>query len=135
MKKFFKNRAVLMALMLLLILCAAGLFFAIGSLVSPQAEKELSKLLATPKPSPTLRPGISFAGLFNRQLSPQTIETFVTDIDEPHGLGVFDNILYVSSWADQTIYKVDIATGQKRVLTDGVDAAHDMAMSPDGDLV
>lgn len=121
--------------MLLIILGAAGAFFAIGSALSPGAQRQVSKLLATPKPSATPRPGAIYKVLYKKTLLMANATPFVEDISQPHGLGLFGDSLYVSSWGDKAIYKVDLASGSKKLLVSNVDGAHDMVMDSDGKLV
>lgn len=130
------KRPVMMSLLLLLILAAAGAFFAIGTMVSPQAQKELDRLVATPKVKPTISAGkISFAGLYQKTLDPKSIETVSDTVPEPHGLGFVGGALYASSWGDQSIFRIDPATGERKRLADELKGAHDMVGDAEGNLV
>lgn len=135
-KKKTTHRALLFGLTLALIAGAAGLFLLIGLQTSKVAKDELTKLNPTPTPTagfPNTK--FSFAGLVGRTLDPATIEPYLKNTPGVHGLGVFDNALYVSSWSDRAVYKVDLATGQRKRLADELDGAHDMVLDGDGKIV
>ncbi len=117
-----------------LLVTAAGIFFLVGTTATQVANKELPKLLpASPSPSPKAR--ISFAKLAAAPLDPKKIETVGKDIPEPHGLGVFDGVLYASSWGDKQLYRIDLATGQRKSLADELPGLHDMVIDQEGGIV
>ncbi len=123
------HRVLLFLLTVALIAGAAGLFLLIGIQTSQVAKRELTKL--SPTPSPTtgfLNAPFSFENLAGKTLDPADTEAFVKGIPGVHGLGAFDGSLYVSSWADRAIYKIDLATGQRRQLADELNGAHDMVL-------
>ena len=67
-KRFLKNPLALLALMVLLLLLAAGIFFLIGTRATHVANKELPKLNpSSPSPSPGAK--FSFAKLAARNAS------------------------------------------------------------------
>lgn len=124
----------LLLLMFGLIAIAAAVFLLVGLQATQVVKDELPKL--QPSPSPTAPPGtFSFTRLVGQTLDPATAEPYVQNIPGVHGLGLFDNTLYVSSWKDRAVYKVDLATGQRKRLADELDGAHDMALDDDGKLV
>lgn len=140
MRRFFdrlwQHPLTLVALLLVAVIAAAMLLFFFGQGVLPGTKKAVNKLL--PEPAPTASPSpkvAAFAPLRNTPLDPAKIEPFVTGIKEPHGLGVIGNELFVSSWGDKAIYRVNLQTGERRLLADELDGAHDMVESPDGELV
>lgn len=120
--------------MILLIAAGAGLFVLIGVSTSKVAKNELEKLQPTPSPAQTPKK-FSFGQLKTAQLDPATVEPFVTGIDGLHGVGFFNGTLYVSSWTEQKVYKIDVKNGHRKLLADELDGAHDMVFDRDGSLV
>lgn len=118
----------------LLIAAGAALFFLVGVATSKVAKNEITKLGPTPTAVPTAK-RFSFGQLKTEQIDPSKIKPFVTGIGGLHGLGLFNGNLYVSSWAEKKIYKVDIATGQRKLLADELNGAHDMVQDGDGSIV
>jgi sugar lactone lactonase YvrE len=124
-----KARWLLAALMILLIVAGAVLFFVIGTTATRVFEDNL------PKPTPTLRPlRVYFGNLTANSLDAGNLRK-VADFVEPHGLGIFDGTLYVSDWGEDKLYAVDPTTGNKRLLADELGGAHDMVLDADGWIV
>jgi hypothetical protein len=133
MTPFRKRRVTLIGLMIILIGLAAGLFLLIGVRASQVANQELAR--RRPAPTHTAAPGqLSFAKLVGARLNAGDVSPYVTGIDGVHGLGAFQT-LFVSSWSERKIYRVDLDTGQKKPLADELGGAHDMIQDGDGSLV
>lgn len=133
--KTHTNKKIWLSLaMVAVIAIGAGLFALIGVNASRLATQELEKY--EPSPSPTMAAQkLSFAALRTQSLNPGQIEPFVTGIDGVHGLGFNNGTLYVSSWSERKLYKVDVASKQRKLLADELDGAHDMVFPGDGTLV
>lgn len=133
-KQLLRNPVVLLALIAALLVLAAGIFFLVGTTATKVATEELPKLLpATASPSP--RAKLSFANLIDTPLDPKKIETVAKDVSEPHGLAVFDGVLYASSWGDKQLYRIDLASGQRKSLADELPGVHDMVQDPEGRII
>lgn len=124
-KRKSRKRLLLLSLMALLIIAAAGIFFAVGAVLTPTIQKETAKLGPSPTPSADTAK-LSFAKLIGAPLNPLNLTPFVRDIPQPHGLGLFGGNLFVSSWGENKLFRVDLTTGEKRLLADEVSGAHDM---------
>ena len=135
-QKKHQHPALLFLLVVVLIAGAAGLFLLVGLEADKTAKRELERL--NPPPSPTsgfLNAKLSFENLAGKTLDPAEIQAYVKGISGVHGLGVFDGSLYVSSWTDKAIYKVDLSNNQRRQLADELNGAHDMVLDDDGKIV
>lgn len=134
MKTETKKKLWLSLAMIALIVIGAGAFVLIGVKASQVATKELEKYEPSPSATPASQK-LSFAALRTESLNPSQIEPFLTGIDGLHGLGFNNGTLYVSSWEEQKLYKVDVATKQRKLLADELDGVHDMVFPGDGTLV
>ena len=134
--RLLNHPVVLVGLLLLAVAAAAGLLFLFSQGVGPGTNRAVDRLIPDIKPSPSPTNQVAvFAPLRGKVLTQQQAEPFVTGVREPHGLGIADGELFVSSWEDQAIYRVNLQTGERTLVTDGVDGAHDMVIGPDGKLV
>lgn len=135
-KKHTKRHFWLLTFLIGLIAVAAGLFLLIGVTTIKVAEHELSRTNRSPNPTTGFHNAtFSFGNLAGRTLNPAGISVAAGGISGVHGLGVFDGALYVSSWTDRAVYKIDLATGQQRQLADELNGAHDMALDDTGRIV
>ncbi|MDP4000046.1 MAG: hypothetical protein Q8Q11_01280 [bacterium] len=124
-----KSRFLIGALMSILIVLGAVLFFVIGTTATQVVEDTV------PKPTSTPRPLTVFFGMLTADsLDPGDLRK-VADFVQPHGLGIFDGTLYVSDWGEDKLYAVDPETGDKRLLADELGGAHDMVLDADGWIV
>lgn len=136
MKRFLSHPRNAIALMLALIVMAALTFLLVGIKLNQEADTHIKKLAGTPGQSLSPTGGlVSFAKLIDATLDPSTIESYVRDVPEPHGLGLFNGKLYASSWRQQRIYRVDVTDGTRKTLTDEVNGAHDMVLDANGQIV
>jgi hypothetical protein len=136
LKRLWSHPVTLVLALVVAVVAAALLLFFYGQGVLPGTRKAVDKLLPEARPSVSPSSKIAaFAPLRNTALDPTKIEPFVTGIKEPHGLGIIGNELFVSSWGDRAIYRVNLQTKERRLLADELDGAHDMVQGPDGDLV
>lgn len=122
-------------LLLLLFIGAGVIFFVIGSKLNKTAADELKRFEPKPTGAPISTGSVSFAKLYKSTLPAAQLQPFVSDVGEPHGLGYYNGTLYVSDWENKSLSKVTPDTGQKKVLADELDGAHDMVQDDDGKLV
>jgi hypothetical protein len=131
-----KHPIVLIGLLLGAVITCAVLLFFFGQDVFPGTRKAVDTLLPDDRPTATPSSKVAvFAPLRAADLDPAKIQPFVTGLKEPHGLGIVGNELFVSSWGDRAIYRVNLESGERKLLADELDGAHDMVQSPDGELV
>lgn len=135
MKRFLKRRQVLIVLMVLLFASAAAIFLVVGVRINKVADEEIAKIVTTPTPPPSGPRKLSFARLELVGLQPSSVEVFVRDIPGSHGLGVYGDELFASSWDERAIYRVDLASGAKRLLADELGGAHDMVFDGQGNII
>lgn len=78
---------------------------------------------------------VSFAVLQDRPLAQADLRPVITDIADPHVLSVYDDVLYVASWQEKKLYRIDLKTNQRKLLTDELDSIRGIAATKDGRLL
>lgn len=133
-KKLFQKPQIVIPLMIGLFGLLGGAFFIIGTQVNDDAAKEIGKL-TVPATTPPSSTKFSFAKLGQSALQTEKVEPFARDISGSHGLGIFDGVLYASSWDQRKLYAINLETGERRTLADELDGLHDMIVDDEGKLV
>lgn len=135
-RRFWQHPVALLLAAIVLLATAAVLFFVIGLRVDQEAKQELPKLLGRPSDDPNFGSvAVSFSKLAQAPLRAEDIETVVTGIPEPHGLAVLDGALFSSGWSENRLYRLNLQTKERTLVTDELEGAHDFATDDDGNLV
>lgn len=134
MKMKAAHKTTLLAASMVAIMCAAAGTLGYAALQGYEAQNRYSHTV-TERTRNFNDAKISFAALFERPLAQADLRPVIQDINDPHVLGVYDDVLYVASWRDKKVYRIDLKTNQKRLLTDELDTIRGIAATKDGRLL
>ncbi len=118
--------------MITIIVAAAGLFSYVGF----AAQRAAREYRAAPEEARNFHDArLRVTSVVDKQLSAADLKPYLETIEDPHVVGAFDNALYVASWKNKKLFRIDVTTNQKRLLADELDQVAGVAPAKDKHLV